>query len=153
MADARRRPRCRTAPSRTGWATARPSNPPEINHRRRERERASSLATTPFRTLTSPHHGNLSSDRTLSVPPPTNRGGRGFVRARTSPRNWHSCALAPPSARGSGRSAPFTLPLAHVLQRSCSCPSRIATAATRNDREASECSLSSTFALRRRELV
>lgn len=117
------------------------------------RRRTSSLATTtPFRTLTSPHLVIFRAIA-LSAPPPTNRGGCGFVRARNSPRNWHSCALAPPSARGSGRSAPLTLPLAHVVQRSCSCLSHIPTAATRSDREASECSLGSTFALRRRELV
>jgi len=112
-------------PVASNWVeriTDRPSNPPQINHRQR---RASSLATTPFRNLTSLHFV-ISSDCTLSTA--ANWRDHGFIRARTSLRNWHSALVRAgttvrplrPSARGSGHSAPLTVHISLSLSLSFS---------------------------------
>jgi len=80
---------------------------------------------------------------------------RGFVRARTPPRNWHSCAQAPPpSVRPSvcPSAARPALPLTLY-----SAFARVTLAylrpATRSGRKAREYSFCSTFVLRWRELA
>lgn len=153
VTDARRRRRP-AAPNRMRRATARPSNPHQINHRLEK----SVFSRDDDNAFPHPHFTaprNLERLHSQHRRQPTGEAAASFAHAllrETGTRaRWHHR----PSTRGSGHSAPLTLPLAHVVRRSCSCPSYgvYLLAATRSDRETSECSLGSTFALRRRELV
>lgn len=128
------------------------SRSPQFNHRQEERVSSPAMTTTPFRStlytfvhLTAPRTARAIALNTAAAPTGAAASFAHALLRETGTRTRPS---------GSGRSRSLTLPLVRVVRRS-----RVSLAYLPTDGhevragKARECSLGSTFALRRRELV